>query len=563
MNAAAGIDSGTVACRTLHALGARHVFGLPGTQTTTFYEALRRSPLRAIVPMHELSAAFMAGAYHRVSGTPGILSTISGPGLAYALAGLAEARLDSAAVIHLVNAPAPDAIVGFGPQALDQRALLAPMTKAVFRAAGGRDLDEVLREAWALSLSGEPGPVAVEMAADDGGTAVAPATFATPVPEPDDLTEAVAFILEATRPVIIAGQGALATTREIIELASRWHAPLVTTPSARGILPETTTLAMGFDVLRGGLDATNALIAEADVVLAIGAKLAHNGSAGGRLVLPAEKLVRVDTSAASLAAVYPARHALLMRSADFLARLAAEPLERSRWPDAAIASHRNAIRTHTHVVEPALADVPAPAWFAALARSLPRDVRLVTDTGMHQVMARRHLDVMMPGGLMFPSDLQSMGFGLPAAIASRLADPRRPVVALIGDGGLRMMGFDIATAVREGVALTVVVISDGALNQIRLQQLTEHGVSSGTDIGPVDLLAFADAVGAGYELAHSPEALETAIERGLRSDGVTLIEVPAGDNSGIRSAAMKARAKRVARAALGERLSGLLKRIRR
>lgn len=249
MNAAAGLDGGTIACRTLQALGARHVFGLPGTQTTPFYEALRRSSLTAVVPIHELAAAFMAGAYYRVTGSPGILSTIPGPGLAYALAGLAEARLDSAAVVHLVNAPDPGSLVGFGPQALDQRSLLSPVTKAIIQ-AGVHDIEEALRAAWHLALSGEPGPVAIEMASEGGSSPVVSpesnAVFAQQA-----LDDAIALICSARRPVIIAGQGALSSAREIIELATRWHAPVVTTPSARGIMPENTTLAMGFDVLRG------------------------------------------------------------------------------------------------------------------------------------------------------------------------------------------------------------------------------------------------------------------------------------------------------------------------
>ena len=233
-------------------------------------------------------------------------------------------------------------------------------------------------------------------------------------------------------------------------------------------------------------------------------KLGHNGSAGGLLEIAREKIVRVDASAAVLEATYPASHALAMDVAAFLARPEAQDLQRSAWGSDELSAARAAMRTNEPISEISIAGVAAANFFAALAEALPRDVRLVTDTGLHQVMLRRHLDVKTPGGLLMPSDMQSMGFGLPAAIAARFADPSRPVVALIGDGGLRMTGFELGTAVRERIALTVIVVNDGCLNQIRMQQLREFGASSGTELGQLDVGAFADTIGSGYQYAGAP-----------------------------------------------------------
>jgi thiamine pyrophosphate-dependent acetolactate synthase large subunit-like protein len=560
MTAATSLRGAEILCRTLEALGARHVFGVPGTQSTPFYEALRRSSLRAIVPTHELAAAFMAAACHRTTNELAVLSTIPGPGLAYTLAALAEARLDSAAILYVVNARAPTARPGYGPQAIDQHALLAPVTKAVVSVASAASIEEATRLARSIALSGEPGPVALELSNDAAAPPIrlvgnshqdaAPPTAAA-------IDAAWQTMAAARRPLFIIGQGSLQAASDIQLMAERIAAPVLTTPSARGIVPETGPLAMGFDVLRGTLAEANRLIEKADAILVLGAKLAHNGSAGAGLLLPAARCIRVDTSAEALAATYPAAHALPMSVRAFLDR--APPIARSAWSPDELAAARQAMRTPDSRNEPRIAGAASAAFFARMRAVMPVDTRLVTDTGLHQVMARRHLDFTMPGGLLMPSDFQSMGFGLPAAIAARLADPSRPVVALLGDGGLRMTGFEIETAVRARVTLTVVVFNDGSLNQIRQQQLSEFGAASGTDLGPLDLSAFALTVGANYALADTPDALAAAMTASLAAERVDLIEVPVGDTTAIRTSTLIARARTTARAAVGDGLKARLK----
>jgi acetolactate synthase-1/2/3 large subunit len=563
-----GLDGALSICRALERLGARHVFGLPGTQNVALFEALRRSSLRTVVPTHELAAAFMAGAAFRVDGRPGVLATIPGPGLTFALTGLAEARLDSAALVHIVNGRPPASRPGIGAQALDQHALLAPVTKGIVSVSRIEAIEEAVETAWRLALAGEPGPVALELSVDPDAP---PLRVIGALPEgraasQPEIEAAWARIASAERPVIVAGQGALACAPAVAELAARLGAPVLTTPSARGIVPETSPLAMGFDVLRGGVDGANALMAAADAVLVLGAKLAHNGSAGGRFVIDTGKLVRVDSSAEVLGATYPASCALRMDVGAFLARPEARQVARGRWSADALANAREAMRPGADALEPMIAGVDAAVFFAALRAALPPDARLVTDTGLHQVMARRHLDIAAPGGLLMPSDLQSMGFGLPAAIAARLTDPSRPVVALVGDGGLRMSGGDIATAARERVALTVLVIDDGCLGQIRMQQLAEHGAASGTELGTFDVAAFADAMGAAHIRVDQPDQLADVLAGCLAGNArtsVNLVTVPAGDTPAIRVRATRARAKAMARRSLGAGMAARLKRLLR
>ena len=171
-------------------------------------------------------------------------------------------------------------------------------------------------------------------------------------------------------------------------------------------------------------------------------------------------------------------------------------MRRSEWSTQELATARQAISTPVaRAAEPEIAGMPAARFFAMLRGALPRDAMLVTDTGMHQVMTRRHLPVLSPGGLLIPSDFQSMGFGLPAMIAAKLALPQRPVVGLMGDGGLSMSGMELATAAQLGLTLPIMVFDDGKLNQIRLHQESAFGTGHGVDLPDVDFEALAVATG--------------------------------------------------------------------
>jgi acetolactate synthase-1/2/3 large subunit len=206
----------------------------------------------------------------------------------------------------------------------------------------------------------------------------------------------------------------------------------------------------------------------------------------------------------------------------------------------------------TGVLEPVVHGVTpanAASFFAALRRVLPRNAIVVTDSGLHQGLVRRHFDVLAPRGLILPSDFQSMGFGLPAAIGAKLAAPERAVVAVLGDGGFAMSGMELLTAVREKIPLTVIVFNDGRLNLIRLQQFSSFGRSESVELLNPEFGAFAAAVGARYALVegNAEQVLRSAVE----SADVTLVEVRVGDSPAIHLMRAKGLTRETARRALG------------
>lgn len=562
-----GRSGAELLCDALEAAQVDTVFGLPGTQNIDVFEALRRSRLSTFVATHELAASFMANGYARLSGRPGVLLTIPGPGFTYALTGLAEAFLDSAPLLHIVGAPAHRPGFRHALQAIDQAAMAAPVVKKVARVKRRDEIVPATHGALAATLAEEPGPVLLEIGLE-ALTEVGPAPeiprFEPPrskEPDPAALEELVRLLAGAARVVLYVGQGAADAPEDVRALAERLGAPVVATTSGRGVVSEEHPLAHSFDFGRQASTALNEVLGRADLILALGCKFSHNGAHGFRLELPREKLVRVDRSAENLEANYPCRLGVhadvgpVLRA--LLRRLAGQASPPHGWGPGEVAGMWAAGRARlaAQVVEPSLhgfeSDSPA-AFFAALGRALPEDACLVTDSGLHQMLARRHYRVRSPRGFITPTNLQSMGFAIPAAIGARRAAPGRPVVALVGDGGFLMSGLELCTAARERISLTVIVFNDGHLGLIRLQQLGTYGRAFKTEVHGPRLEAFAASVGASYTRIEGDA--EQLLRASAGGTGVHLVEVALGDRAalmGVRGRALGARLLRRVRALAG------------
>jgi len=562
-----------LACDTLEALGVEVVFGLPGTQNLPLFEALRTSRIRTVVATHELGAGFMANGYARASGKVGVLGTIPGPGFTYALTALAEAWHDSAPVLHIAGAPAECPGRSYLLQALDQRAMAGPVVKGVFRIARTADLPAVLTEAHTLALGGEPGPVLVELVPGAlFGEADVPPSIAPGGPEKATALEAAHAVGKrlriAQRPLLIAGQGAAGGSRALRALAEALGCPVVTTLSGRGTFPEDHPLSLWLDMGGEGIHVLNEAIASADLVLALGCKFSHNGTGGFRLTVPAERLVHVDAAVEVLGANYPASLACAADVPLVLAALVEHylPIRLSigGWSVAEIGSLRGraAERSEAGVVEPRIAGVQTPtpaAFLESVRRSVPRDTLLVTDSGLHQALARRHWRTLEPRGFIAPSDFQSMGFGIPAGIGASLATGH-PVVVLTGDGGFNMAGLEILTAVRERVPLVVVVFNDGQFGLIRLQQLGDYGRTHGVGLVNPDYAGLAAALGADYALVQGDAG--AAVGAALQAGRPAILEVLVGDSADLMLLRARSVVRETARRLLPTAAVGWLRRWR-
>jgi acetolactate synthase-1/2/3 large subunit len=543
-----------VLCESLHEQGVRTLFGVPGTQSVVLYESLRRSRLRTITACSELNAVFMANGYYRASGEPGVVITIGGPGFTFGLAGLAEARHDSVALLHIVCSSDKKPGKSFQLQDVDVAVISGSVAKSFHRITSPDAVQAVITDAYQETRNGEPSPVVVEIPASVLGQPASPAhSPKSPASRPisavsDDMVRSLSTrLLASRRPLLLIGHGCAGNAHDTVLLAEMLNAAVVTNCSGRGIIPDDHHLAICSDFTGWGVDLVNELIDSSDCILVLGCKLSHNGTSGFRLRLPPERTIQVDASPQVLGANYAIDLGLVADVPELLPaliqRLKEEKSGSPGWAADEIAAwqsrfHAKRLDSVPKVVEPRISSLKdINAFFDTLQQALPATAAVVTDSGLHQVLTRRLLQIKSPRGLIVPADFQSMGYGIPAAIGAACSVDDRCVVAIIGDGGFAMSGLELSTAVREQIDLLVIVFSDGFLGQIRFEQLKEYGIEFGTRLGTFSVRGIAESVGASFiELKEDATAsLRTALDL----KGVRVIEVPLKDVPQLKAVATK------------------------
>jgi len=536
----------------LEKLGIETVFGLPGTQNIDFYNILRESSIKSVLATNETAAAFMANGYFRSSGRPAVLATIPGPGFLYAIPGLAEAAHDSAAMIHIVVTRDETPDKDFALQKMDLAAIAKPIVKSVHTIDNPSDIESKITDAYTDAVTGEPGPVLVvvdrrALVESTSSPEIAQVPSAAAAPDRKSVSEVAAMIVESERTVILAGQGAAGASNQLVELAEMIEAPVVTTCSGRGIISEDHRLSFNIDYSVAGVKPINDLFENSDLILAIGCKFSHNGTAGFSLNMPESKLVHVDASRQVLeSANYPACVSIESDAAQFLRTL----MEHSEELRAGTRGFSELPKLKTQLdegrskrlrFEPKIVGTDIENMsdlFAIINDRNLADTIVVTDAGFHQSLTRNYVRVRQPRSLIVPSDMQSMGFGLPAAIGAGLANPDRKVLSVTGDGCFHITALELTAAVRENLDLAVILFSDGQLGSIRLQQFSAFGVEQSVRIGHADYAALAGSLGVSY--FNLETSAETQIEKFLETSGVRILEVRLNDSTEMNKMQRKA-----------------------
>lgn len=515
----------------LAAEGVRHVFGIPGIHNLAVYDALlRQEAVAHVLARHEQGAGFMADGYARASGRVGVVLVTTGPGATNALTPLVEAHAGSQPLLLLMS-DIPSALVGRGLGALhevpDQIACFRPVCRWAEALREGRDIPAAIQGAFHLLRTGRPGPVALSIPTDLLGAPVAarltPAGEGRRPPcDPTLLEAAAARLARAERPLIVAGGGVIAAEAwdELRALAGRLGAPVITTVMGRGAVPEDDPLWLG---VLPNQRATQGALEAADVVLAVGCRFAHRSTRGLLLNLafrPDQALIHVDLDprvigllhAPTLGIVGDARDALT----GLLAALPGAGL-RATWDRGALARAREARSPrYTPAVD---------GLIRALRAALPRDGIVVCDqTGLNYWM-EWHFPVWAPRTFLYPVGSATLGYGVPAAIGAKLACPDRPVVAVVGDGGLLFSVAELATAVKYGLPVVVVVLNDEGYGAIRYLQERLFGRTGECRLVNPNLPALARAFG--LEAYRADVAtLGSVLDEALAHPGPALVEVP-------------------------------------
>jgi acetolactate synthase-1/2/3 large subunit len=405
---------------------------------------------------------------------------------------------------------------------------LTPITKGTWLPRSHAEIIPAIFEAYRCAVTGEPGPVYVEiplelqlLRGDAGPLPAPPSAPPAPVPPDADLDRAAALLASASRPGIFCGWGSVAATAELEALATRLGAPVATTlqglSSFRGDHPLHAAFALGPSATPAGERA----FADCDCLLAVGTRFAEipTGSYGARV--PAN-LVHVDINPAAIGANYPARVGLVGDARPTLAALLERlgPADAGAVSRAASVSAQIAVDKAAYAAEWAAHDPQGrvnPATFmAALRRALPRDAVVVADDGNHTFLTAELLPILEPRTFFAPSDFNCMGYCLPATIGVKLAHPERTVVGIVGDGALRMTGLEALTATARGLGIVWFVFNDGELAQIAQVQSAPLNRKTCSVLGVLDIAAYAAAVGAEYVALENDAEIVGAVDAALK-----------------------------------------------
>ncbi|MEO8053994.1 MAG: thiamine pyrophosphate-binding protein [Acidobacteriota bacterium] len=487
-------------------------FGIPGTHNIELWDALASSDsIRSVLVTDEQSASFMADAAWRASGVMACVNVVPGAGLTHAMSGIAEAFLDCVPMLVLGCGIRRDTGKAYQLHDVDQLALARPVTKAQMLPSRGADLYDVVRRACGIARSGTPGPVFVEVPADQY-LFRHEVEFVPPRPEPvaaplaADAESAAEILRAAHRPLLYVGLGA--AKADLVSLAERLEAPVSTTFQGKGVFPESHPLALwpGFG------DAAPAfardVAASCDATLAIGCRFGEvaTGSYG---MTPPRPLVHVDIDPAVPGRNVPADLAIAADAAAFVAALL--PRLDRREPDAVLRDRIRSGRgeTDAELAKPSDGRVSPHLLLRALQATFGPETVFTSDSGNGTFLAVEGLRLERPGRLLSPVDFSCMGYAVPAAVGAKLARPDSPVVALAGDGAFLMTGLELLTAAQNGLGVAVFVLRDRELAQIAQFQATALGRKSSSTLADHDLLALARALGA--------EALALSTDAEIRS----------------------------------------------
>ncbi|ANH38248.1 putative 2-ketoarginine decarboxylase AruI [Nocardioides dokdonensis FR1436] len=509
----------------LAAHGVDTVFGIPGTHNLPIYAHLDAYGVRHFSPRHEQGAGYAADGYARSSGRPGVALTTSGPAVLNAAAAVAQAYSDSVPVL-LISPGLPLAHPGLGNGYLhevkDQQQALASVVAYSHRVTSVAEIPLAVAQAFATMTSGRPRPVHLEIPLDlldesDVVVPVAPVPVAVSMPPAEVLAAAAEVLGSAQRPGIVAGGGARHAAAELVALAERWGAPVVTTTNGKGAVADDHELALGAGVHH---PAVAAFAADCDVVLVVGSELAPADlwigplPYGGQVVRIDVDPVQVVTNALpDLALVGDAATCL----AALTARLPGTPAEDAvgradHWRKQLQGDARAEGRIYLSLIE-------------AMAQALDRDAIVAADSAMACYYgALSNLPSYTPSSFLYPTGLGTLGYGLPAAIGAKIAHPDRQVIAMHGDGGVMFTIAELAGAAEAGLAIPLLVVDNGGYGEIRNEQVARGDATLGVDLGRVDFPTLARGLGC-HGVSVEVSGLAAELRKAFAADRPTLVHV--------------------------------------
>lgn len=541
----------------LEQLGIRHTFGIPGVHNTEIYDELNKSEtITPLLVTHEGGAAFMADAVSRTSDSIGTLLVVPAAGITHAASGIAEAHLDGVPMLVISGGVRTDGMK-YQLHDMDQHGVLKPITKATFKVEAQADIIETLYQAYDIALEGEPGPVFVEIPVNIAlfqANCPTPMTYAEyrqknenllalAAPSQQELIEqAVDALLSSKQVGLFLGWGCKEATEQAIILAELLAAPVSTTLQGLSVFPGNHPLHVGMGFGAYSVPAAEQAFKQVDCVLACGTRFSEIPTGSFGMEVP-EKLIHIDINSDVFSANYPAQTAIQGDAKDILLLIIEELKERIEAETATIKERtkeerekqRNSVAARIAAEKEKYLqewfahntkDKVNPArFFKQLREEMEDDDFLVVDDGNHTFLAAELMPVHSSKHFISPTDFNCMGYCVPAAIGTKLANPDKQVVGIVGDGAFLMTCMELVTATNNELGLIISVFNDGELAQIAQAQSVPYNRKTCTKLGRYKVEGVAMATGCEYIRINTNEEIYDSLQAAFKfsQQGISVI----------------------------------------
>lgn len=554
------LTGGQVVAKSLVHNKVPWVAGIPGHGCLGLVDAFRKEKenLPVYLVRHEQSAAHMADGYYRVTGDPAAVFTSIGPGALNLAVGLGTAYVDSTAMISFIG-ETHSYMFGRGvlqelerKRVADSLKVLEPVSKFSACITQGNQLPHALTRAFMAMKAGRPGPAVLALTMDVQSEGVpvgikeeALSNPALPVPDSQLISRAAELLGSAKRPVILAGGGVLRSKayKELIQLAERLGAAVITTMAGKSCFPENHSL-YGWHAGSKGTACGNELARNADILLAVGCRFADETTSSYRqgvsFDIPRTKLIHADIDVSEIGKNYDVEigivgdaRSVLQGLVDELGAATENYLDKPYTKE--ISEKREKwLETLQRFRSDSFSPVTVSRALAEIRSELPADAFVVTSSGHSQAQVLQEFPFYEPGTLVTSGGFSTMGFSLPAALGVKLAYPERQVMPIIGDADFLMTVQELAVAVQYGIAVKVVVFNNQGFLSIRDLQKDVYGEDrsyaaefnglNGRPAAP-DFVALARSFGLNARKVSQPGEVRQAVKDILAEDGPSLLEV--------------------------------------
>jgi acetolactate synthase I/II/III large subunit len=511
--------------------GVEQIFGIPGEENLDVVEALRHSSIKLVLTRHEQAAAFMAATHGRLTGKAGVCLTTLGPGALNLTTGAAFAQLGAMPMVMITGQKGILSRKQAGFQVVDIVSTMRPLTKMAHQIVSPATIPSMVREAFRVAQQERPGPVHLELpediaAVEASGFPLVPLHPMTlPVAQHAALDRAATLILEAERPLIMLGAAASRPrlADDLSQFVKRLQIPFFNTQMGKGAVTGGSGLYMGTAAL-SERDHVHQAIDRADLIISIG----HDTIEKPPFIMGPRgpKVLHVGYLPANVEEVY-FPHAELIGDIGPSLALLADRLE-GKLPRA------GALLPLRHQILARIGERAQESRYPLTPQRIVHDVRQIMpedgivclDNGMYKIWFARNYRTRVANTLLLDNALATMGAGLPSAIMAAMLYPKRPVLAVCGDGGFMMSSQELETAVRVGVNLVVLILQDNAYGMIRWKQAADGFADFGMTFGNPDFITYAKAYGIQGGRVQSGDALAPTLEKAFAAGGLHLITVP-------------------------------------